>query len=162
MQSFEQWIEEFRSEGSQTRTVLERVPADKLTWKPHEKSMSLGQLAMHIAAIPAGISDLLGESAKEIPNVPLPEPSSREEILAALDSSLALAEERLIAWGAEGLSEGWTLQHEGTTVLETSRIEMIRDLMLNHSIHHRGQLTVYLRMLEVSLPALYGPSADEG
>lgn len=161
MQSFNLLLEEFKYEGNQTRTVLERVPNDHLTWRPHEKSMSVGQLAMHIAAIPAGISELLIEPVQALPNVPLPEPSTLEEILATLDNNLVLAEQRLLAWGPSGLSETWSMSHEGNVLIEAARIQMIRNLMLNHWYHHRGQLTVYLRMLELPLPALYGPSADE-
>ncbi len=154
-------IAELREEGAMTKKVLERVPAAKLSWKPHERSMSLGQLAMHIAGLPHGIAELLNERVREIPVVPLPEARGVEEIIAALDESLSIAEAKLAAWGDEGLMERWKLTKDGIPLFEVPRIEMVRTLMLNHWYHHRGQLTIYLRMLDVPLPALYGPTADE-
>lgn len=154
-------IAELKQEAESTRKVLERVPSGKLSWKPHEKSMSLGQLALHIAGLPGGIAELLDERTREVPIVPLPEATSLNEILSALDTYMIWAENKLLAWGETGLMETWKLTREGIAILEVPRIEMVRTLMLNHWYHHRGQLTVYLRLLDVPVPAIYGPSADE-
>jgi len=154
-------IAELEREAATTRKVLERVPEDRFSWKPHERSMSLGQLAFHIAALPGGIAQWLDQPAAEPPNVPLPEPSSRQELLDAFDAGVRLAVERIKAWGPEGLQAEWRLLKNGETVLAAPRGAMVRTLMLNHAYHHRGQLTVYLRLLNVPVPAVYGPSADE-
>lgn len=157
----ERLIAELTQEASTTRRVLERVPEDKLGWKPHPKSMSLGQLAMHIALLPHGISDLLGEAVREVPAVPLPQAQSREELMLALDRSIAFALDKLWQWGDRGLEEGWRLNSEGKTLLEMQRGAFFRSVMLNHWYHHRGQLALYLRLLDVPVPPIYGPTADE-
>jgi uncharacterized damage-inducible protein DinB len=157
----ERLIAELKQEGESTRRVLERVPSDKLSWKPHKKSMSLGQLALHTAGVPGGLAELLDERSREVSVVPLPEATSLNEILSAFDKHLLVAENKLLAWGETGLMETWKLTREGIPIIEVPRIEMVRTLMLNHWYHHRGQLTVYLRLLEVPVPAVYGPSADE-
>ncbi|XEC93303.1 DinB family protein [Paenibacillus tarimensis] len=157
----ERLILELKREGELTRRVLERVPQDKLSWKPHEKSMSLGQLALHTAGVPGGLAEFLDERIREVPVVPLPEASSLTEILSQYDEYMAIAENKLLLWGEAGLMETWKLTNEGIPILEGPRIEMVRTLMLNHWYHHRGQLTVYLRLLEVPVPAIYGPSAEE-
>ncbi|TDF97720.1 DinB family protein [Paenibacillus piri] len=160
--NYSDWlIAELKREAESTRRVLERVPSDKLSWKPHEKSMSLGQLALHVAGVPGGLAEFLDESIREVPVVPLPEAASLDEILSAHDKYMQLAEKKLLTWGEAGLMEAWKLTREGIPILEVPRIEMVRTLMLNHWYHHRGQLTVYLRLLEVPVPAIYGPSADE-
>lgn len=161
MKYIERLISELQQEAALTRSVLERVPEDKLSWKPHAKSMSLGQLALHIAGVPGAIAELLDEPVREIPVVPLLEAASLHEILSTLDQYVTLAETKLSAWGEAGLMETWKLTNEGVPILEAPRIGMVRMLMLNHWYHHRGQLTVYLRLLEVPLPSIYGPSADE-
>jgi uncharacterized damage-inducible protein DinB len=157
----ERLIAELKREAESTRRVLERVPSDKLYWKPHKKSMSLGQLALHTAGVPGGLAELLDERSREVPIVPLPEATSLNEILSAFDKHMLVAENKLLAWGETGLMETWKLTREGIPIIEVPRIEMVRTLMLNHWYHHRGQLTVYLRLLEVPVPAIYGPSADE-
>jgi len=152
---------EMGQEADATRRVLERVPEDKLSWKPHAKSMSLGQLALHVAMIPGRIADLVSEPEREIPNVPRPEAKSVEELTSTLSSSVAHAIEKLRGWGDEGLDVGLRLTRNGKTVLQMPRYNMIRAVMLNHWYHHRAQLTVYLRLLDVPVPAVYGASADE-
>jgi uncharacterized damage-inducible protein DinB len=154
-------IAELTRESRTTRRVLERVPEDRLAWKPHAKSMSLGQLALHLAQLPFGIASLLERLTVDVPNVPLVEPASRREILDALERSVAHATERVTAWGDEGLEATWTLTRDGAVLIAMPRGEALRSLMLNHSYHHRGQLTVYLRLLDVPLPSVYGPTADE-
>lgn len=157
----ERLIGELEQEAGATRRVLERVPEDKLSWKPHPKSMSLGQLALHVAMIPGRIADLVSEPESEIPNVPRPEAKAIEELTSTLSSSVAHASEKLRGWGDEGLDVGLRLTRNGQTVLQMPRYNMIRAVMLNHWVHHRAQLTVYLRLLDVPVPAVYGASADE-
>jgi uncharacterized damage-inducible protein DinB len=157
----EAFAAELTHEAATTRRVLERVPEEHLGWKPHEKSMSLGQLAYHIASLPEGIAKLLTNLSAEVPFVPLPEQTSVAEILATLERTVPIAAAQLIAWGDAGLHESWRMTREGQTLMEMPRLVMVRNVMLNHWYHHRGQLTVYLRLLEVPLPSVYGPTADE-
>lgn len=152
---------ELRREAESTRKVLERVPERSLSWKPHDKSMSLGQLALHMAWLPGALAELLDAPSRELPDVPLPEAASVNEILAAFETHAAVAESKLRSWGEAGLAETFTLTVEGAPVMEASRYEMARTLLFNHWYHHRGQLTVYLRLLDVPVPGVYGPSADE-
>ncbi|MDF2962664.1 MAG: DinB family protein [Paenibacillus sp.] len=154
-------LEELRREALSTRRVMERIPEASLAWKPHAKSMSLGQLALHTAGLPGGLAVLLNAPVREVPTVPLPEAVSVSEILAVLEAQLATAEDILSSWGDEGLRETFRLTVQGEVILETRRFEQVRSLLLNHWYHHRGQLTVYLRLLDVSIPGIYGPSADE-
>lgn len=161
MTDAEKFIAEIRQEAATTRKVLGRVPEDRFSWKPHAKSMSLGQLAMHIAELPGAIAVLLKDPVTEVPNVPLTEPKSVAELLWTLERSIESATERLAAWGDEGLSAIWTLTASGRTLLTMPRVAFVRSVMMNHVYHHRGQLTVYLRMLDVPLPSVYGPTADE-
>jgi uncharacterized damage-inducible protein DinB len=151
---------ELQQEAGATRRVLERVPESQLQWKPHDKSMSLGELAMHIAVIPRAISDLISEDA-EVPTVPRTEATSRAELLTTLDQSVAAAVQKLAEWGDAGLSRTWRMTRDGQTVMEMPRSAMFRSVLLNHWYHHRGQLGVYLRLLDVPLPAVSGTSADE-
>ncbi|HEX8253327.1 MAG TPA: DinB family protein [Thermoanaerobaculia bacterium] len=157
----EQFAAELTHEAATTRRVLERVPESQLAWRPHPKSMSLGQLAFHIAALPRGIAELLGELVAEVPTVPLPEGTPVAEILATLEQSVAFATERLTSWSDDDLTAIWRMTSGGKTLMEMPRLAMVRSVMLNHWYHHRGQLTVYLRTLDVPLPSVYGPSADE-
>jgi uncharacterized damage-inducible protein DinB len=154
-------IAEVTREAATTRRVLERVPEDRLTWKPHPRSMSLGRLALHVAAVPGAIAELLREPIREVPNFTPPEATSLAEILGALDRTVSTATSRLAAWTDEDLHAEWKMVKDGRTVFALPRIEMLRSVMLNHWYHHRGQLTVYLRLLDVPLPSVYGPTADE-
>lgn len=154
-------VAELTEEAAATRRVLERVPEDKLSWAPHPKSMSLGVLALHVAMIPGALAELLSEPTREMPTVPRPEATSRAEILSALEESVAAASARLSAWGEEDLMAEWRLTHGGETILARPRVAVVRAVMLNHWYHHRGQVLVYLRLLDVPVPAVYGPSADE-
>ena len=154
-------IVELAQEAAATRRLLERVPEGELSWKPHPKSMSLGELAFHIAILPRGIADLLSETARELPTVPRPEATSVAEALSTLEDSVAFATAKLTEWGDDGLREGFRLMNGGQTLFELPRVAMVRSIMLNHWYHHRGQLSVYLRLLEVPVPVIYGRSADE-
>jgi uncharacterized damage-inducible protein DinB len=153
-------IAELDQEAAGTRKLLARIPDEKLGWKPHPKSMSLGELAYHIAALPRAISGLLSQSG-ELPEVRLKGETKAADLVAMFDESLAIAKGKIAAWGEEGLRAPWSMHRGGRKVMEIPRSAGVRAIMLNHGYHHRGQLTVYLRLLDVPLPALYGSSADE-
>lgn len=155
------FLAELEQEAAATRRVLERLPEDRLSWKPHAKSMSAGQLGLHTAGLPGTFAEILDERVLEVPDVPLPEPDSVEEMLSTLEESLELAARKLGEWGDEGLAEEHRMTRDGETVLELPRGAMLRTGLLNHWYHHRGQLTVYLRLLDIPVPAVYGPTADE-
>jgi uncharacterized damage-inducible protein DinB len=154
---------EITQEAATTKRMLERVPPDKLTWKPHPKSMSLGQLAMHVAMIPGAISKLAEVDAFEVnpANFNPPVPKNSNEIVAALDASVEAAQEYLGRVSESVAAGPWRATLEGRELMAMPRAAMLRTLMLNHWYHHRGQLSVYLRLLEVPVPSVYGPSADE-
>ena len=154
-------IEELTGEARTTRRLLERLPEDRFDWKPHAKSMTLGQLSMHIAGLPLGIAMLVEQLSVEAPVVPLPSPRSRSEVLESLDRSIEEASRRLAEWSDQDLDAEWTLTVKGAPILSMPRGDLLRALMFNHVYHHRGQLTVYLRLLDVPLPPTYGPTADE-
>lgn len=156
-------INELRQEAVTTRRVLERVPEEKLSWKPHVKSLSLGQLSLHIASIPGNLTRLAqldAFDASEANFVP-PEATSVDQILTALDDSVNEAESYLSGLDNQAANAAWRLTLRGDEVFSVPRIGMLRSIMLNHWYHHRGQLTVYLRLLEVPVPVVYGRSADE-
>jgi uncharacterized damage-inducible protein DinB len=155
------FLQEFENEAKTTRRVLERVPADKLAWKPHPKSMSLGELALHVAASPAVISGWCTQEETTFTGQKPPEPSSRAEILAAHDNGVATVKESLTKVGDEGMKSMWTAKAGGATLMQMPKSALVRGIVLNHWIHHRGQLSVYLRLLDVPVPSIYGPSADE-
>jgi uncharacterized damage-inducible protein DinB len=156
-------LNELYQEAAVTRRVLERVPGDKLEWRPHPKSMSLGQLAMHVASIPGNLSRLVqaDEFDASQANFTPPSPSSVEEILTAHDESLRAAQDYLGGMDEQTARESWRLTFKGKEVFTAPRDGVIRSLMLNHWYHHRGQLSVYLRLIDVPVPVIYGRSADE-
>ena len=157
----ESLIDELSNEAGATRRVLERVPEAKMSWKPHPKSYSLGQLAHHVAVLPGQIADLVTTLSPPIPNAGRPEAESVAQLLSLLQSSVAHATEKLRTWNDDALKQTWKLMNDGQVLIQSSRIGVIRAIMLNHWYHHRGQLMVYLRLLDVPVPAVYGPSADE-
>ncbi len=155
-------LQEFRDEVAITKRLLERVPGDKLTWKPHAKSMTLGQLAGHIAAIPGRISAMVQQDSFDVLKgsfVP-PQPSSIAEILTTLDQGVPAAEKFLQELTEERAAETFRLMKGDRELFRQPRSAVVRTIMLNHWYHHRGQLSVYLRLLEVPLPVIYGRSAD--
>jgi uncharacterized damage-inducible protein DinB len=156
-------LEEFRAEAATTKRVLERVPAEQLTWKPHVKSMSLDQLAWHVATTPGGVSRLAQQSSFDVAqgNFVPPQPSSKAEILQAFEQSCRDAEAFLQGLTDRQAVESWRLLNKGAEVFVKPRISVIRTIMLHHWYHHRGQLSVYLRLLDVAVPIIYGRSADE-
>lgn len=155
-------LAEMDQEALSTTRVLERIPQAQLSWKPHAKSMSLGQLALHVATIPGNIAEL---ASKDI----IPEPSTfiqaeaatAAELVPTLKASLAKARQVLGGMSDEQLMSTWRLMNNGKEILSMPRAAVIRMIMLNHWYHHRGQLLVYLRMHDVMLPSVYGPTADE-
>ena len=155
-------VQEFEQESATTRRLLKRVPADQLTWKPHPKSMSLGELALHIAQGPGLLIGWVAADVTEVGNFDGPsEASSVEQILTTHDQGVDTVKktlERLAETGLQGTSKVTT---GGTTLLELPKKALVRTLVLNHIVHHRGQLSVYLRLLNVPVPSIYGPSADE-
>lgn len=157
-------LKELEVESVTTRRVLERVPADKLSWKPHPKSMSLGKLAMHVATSPGYIAAVwAAKDVVELGGHPAEEPAitSTDQIVAAHDASMKQAREALAAIGDDGLARTWKAVANGATVFEMPRAALVRSIVMNHTYHHRGQLSVYLRLLDVPVPCIYGPSADE-
>jgi predicted dithiol-disulfide oxidoreductase (DUF899 family)/uncharacterized damage-inducible protein DinB len=156
-------IAEYRGEVATMRRMLERVPADKLTWKPHEKSMTLGQLAGHIAAIPDRTSALACGEGFDVRNADFvpPQPRDKEEILTTFETSVLEGEERLKSINDDAAMQSWTLRSGEREVFTVPRIGVVRSVMLNHWYHHRGQLSVYLRLLNVPVPVSYGRTADE-
>jgi uncharacterized damage-inducible protein DinB len=155
------FLQEFDHEAKTTRRVLERVPADRFDWKPHPKSMSLGELAMHTAMNPGAICGWASEDETTFKGDKTPVPTSTAEIVAAHDTSVAKYRAVVGGLGDSGLSNGWKGSAGGRTIFEMSKAALVRSLALNHWYHHRGQLSVYLRMLDVPVPSIYGPSADE-
>jgi uncharacterized damage-inducible protein DinB len=159
----EPMLAEFREEAAVTKRILERVPAEKLTWRPHPKSMTLGQLAIHIATVPGGIATMVqgdGFDVSQAQFVP-PQPKSVEEIQTAFDESVRTAETVLGAMTDEAAHGIWTFRRGDKEIFTQPRIGVLRSIMLNHWYHHRGQLSVYLRLLDVPVPVVYGPTADE-
>ena len=154
---------EFREEASTTRRVLERVPTDKLGWRPHPKSMSLGQLALHIATVPGRLPGMLQKPEHEVnpAGFKFEEARSTAEILAAFDQSVKDAGAYLDGLKDEQAHAAFTLKANGKTVFTKPRVSVVRMIMFSHVFHHRGQLSVYLRQLDVPVPSIYGPSGDE-
>lgn len=161
MSIIEGLLQELDQEAQTTRRVLERVPADRLGWKPHHRSMSLGQLAMHVATIPGAIAEISQKSPFPIPRFTQPSASSAEELVPALEQSVSRAKQILGGMDAASLSNIWRVVDGDKEVVALPVGAVLRSIMLNHWYHHRGQLAVYLRQLEVPVPSIYGPSADE-
>ncbi|HET6837611.1 MAG TPA: DinB family protein [Gemmatimonadales bacterium] len=152
---------ELEQEAQATRRVLERVPEDRLDWTPHPKSMTLGQLAMHIANLPGAIAEVSRAWFDVNTVIPRPTATSSGELLQALEESLARARSILSPLDDAHLLAPWQMMKGEEVIFAITRGELLRSVMLNHWYHHRGQLTVYLRLLDVPLPAIYGDSADE-
>src|SRR5262252_6246347 len=155
-------LAEFEKQAPITRRFLERLPEDKLSWKPHEKSMSAGQLAYHLACVPGGVVRLAQQNPAQAPEGALfPQPANVGEVLKTFDESIATVRELLSKSDDGAMGETWRMLAGGHEVLVQSRAEFLRDVMLSHWYQHRGQFSVYLRMLNVAVPASWGPSADE-
>jgi uncharacterized damage-inducible protein DinB len=155
-------LPQFDREMSTTRKVLERVPDEHFGWKPHAKSYSLGELASHIAGLPAWATETLGSSMYDIGDGRSTVPaSSRSELLSTFDANASAARQALSSSSDAGLKAVWTLKRHGTPIFSMPKDAVLRSFVLSHLIHHRGQLSVYLRLLDLPVPSIYGPSADE-
>jgi uncharacterized damage-inducible protein DinB len=155
-------LAEFEIQAPVTRRFLERLPEDKLTWKPHVKSMSAGQLAYHLASTPGGVVRFIQKNPAQAPDFAnFPEAASREELLKIFDESVATVRSLLPKFNDHDMAETWRMVAGQQEVFAQPRAAFIRDIMLNHLYQHRGQFSVYLRLLDIPVPASWGPSADE-
>jgi uncharacterized damage-inducible protein DinB len=155
-------LPEFDREMSATRKVLERVPEDRFDWKPHAKSFSIGALATHLANLPTWGTETLTKPEIDLPGNPsLTAFPSKAELMAAFDRNMAAMRAALSGKTDAELLAMWTLKRSGKTLFSMPKTAVLRSFVLSHVIHHRGQLSVYLRLLDVPVPSIYGPSADE-
>ena len=156
-------IAEYKMEAARTRKILERVPLDKADWKPHEKSMTLGRMATHIAEIPTWTTRILDKDYFDFMESPATPRTAkdREELLSIHDENVAKAIASLEATNDEQLAKEWSLKRGEHVLYQLPKKLILRDFGFNHIYHHRGQLSVYLRHLDVPVPGMYGPSADE-
>ena len=159
-------LPEFDHEMANTRKTLERFPENKSSWKPHEKSMTMGRLAGHLAELPGLVIPALTTESMDFmpPGGPPMKPTiatSTAELLALFDKNIAAARATLAAATDEQMMTQWTLMAGGKTIFSLPRVAVIRGMVLNHVIHHRGQFSVYLRLNDIPVPSIYGPSADE-
>jgi uncharacterized damage-inducible protein DinB len=158
----QQMLAEFETQAPITRRFLERLPEDKLTWKPHEKSMTAGQLAFHLATVPGNVLKLVEDNPRQARGkFEFPQPASREEILKAMDECVTSVRALLPKFDDAAMIETWCLVAGDKKLMAQPRGEFLRDVMLSHWYQHRGQFSVYLRLLNVAVPASWGPSADE-
>ena len=154
-------LAEFETQAPVTRRFLERLPADKLTWKPHTKSLSAGQLAYHLATVPGSAVRFVQTSPVQAPSFQFPEATSIQQVLDLLDDSIATVRKVLPTFDDDAMQETWRLVAGDQEILAVPRGLFLRDVMLSHWYQHRGQFSVYLRLLNVAVPASWGPSADE-
>jgi uncharacterized damage-inducible protein DinB len=160
----ESFLPEFDREMGLTRRVLERVPDGQFGWKPHEKSMTLGRLAEHLTEMPMWLSVAIKESGTDAAGRRPPDyrsPDTRAAVLTTFDKNVADARAALTGRTDAELMASWTLKNHGKEVFTMPKVAVIRGFVLNHMIHHRGQMSVYLRLQNVPVPSVYGPSADE-
>jgi uncharacterized damage-inducible protein DinB len=167
MSSYAQTIlPEFDEETANTRKVLERVPEDKLDWRPHPKSNTIGWNANHLAEIPGWVEGTLTQTSWDIAPpggepYQTPKLATRREILELFDHNVAAAKQALAEVQDEAMGESWSLLHGGKPLLTMPRTAVIRSFVLNHLVHHRAILCVYLRLNDIPVPGMYGPSGDE-
>ncbi len=156
-------LPEFDHEMANTRKTLERVPENKLDFQPDPKSMSMGKLASHIAEMAGWLPSMAQGPALDIPEGFKPfVATSKKQLLDKFDENVAASRAALAGMGDQALMQDWSLKFAGNTMFTMPRIAVYRSMTMNHIIHHRAQLTVYFRLNGVPVPALYGPSADEG
>lgn len=162
MRITDSFVPEIEQEAAITRRLLERVPEEYFGWRPHPKSMTLGQLALHVAQTQGQVVEIASMETTEAPDFSNP-PSAetRGQLLAEFEASVAQAKESLNRWDDATANGIWTITKDGNILMSLPRIAFVRSIGLNHLYHHRGQLSVYLRLLDVALPSIYGPSADE-
>jgi uncharacterized damage-inducible protein DinB len=155
-------LPEFDLEMANTRKALERVPDDKFDWKPHEKSSSMGALAGHLATLTGLVQAAMSTDSLDMATRPRsPKLNNRAEVLAAFDKGVAEARKAIAGASDEYLMKPWSLMNNGQELFSVPRAGVLRTFFLSHLIHHRGQFTVYLRLNDIPVPSIYGPSADE-
>jgi uncharacterized damage-inducible protein DinB len=156
-------LAEFDHEMGTTRRLLDRVPDDRLTWKPHERSMTLGGLATHLSNLPHWAARILNDASFDLATAPpnLQAKSTCGEILKHFDDGRASARELIVRTSDAELNAAWALKRGGHQLFSMPRVAAFRSFVVSHVIHHRGQLSVYLRLNDIPVPAIYGPSADE-
>jgi uncharacterized damage-inducible protein DinB len=154
-------LKEFDEEMKTTRRVLERVPSDKATWKPHEKSFPMGHLAQLVAGMPGWFANMLTEPALDLASGQKYSFEKTETLLSTFDKGVEQARKCLASVTGDALNESWSLKMGPQVLMSAPRGEVARQT-LRHLVHHRGQMTVYLRLLDVKVPSIYGPTADEG
>jgi uncharacterized damage-inducible protein DinB len=155
-------LAELEQESETTRRVLERIPQEHLSWKPHPKSMSLGQLALHVATVPGNVAEFIAVDTPPRPaGFVQPQAATAAELVPALKDSVARARRALGDFDDARMMATWRLQSGGRDLMAMPRVAAARAIMLNHWYHHRGQLLVYLRLLDLPVPSVYGPTADE-
>jgi len=155
-------LPEFDHEMATARKVLERVPDDKFDWAPHATSMKLGHLAGHIAEMPAWAAVGITQDSLDLAGYKPAATTTTAQVLEAFDKNIASARAAIAGASDETFFKTWSLQRDGQTLMSMPKMVVVRSFMLNHVIHHRGQLSVYLRILGVKIPSIYGPSGDEG
>src|SRR5215471_14667080 len=156
-------LPEFDHEMANTRKVLERVPDDRLDWRPHPKSFTMGDLATHVARLPTWAT--MTVTSSELDLAPEGKPAPREataksqaELLSIFDAAVTAARKALASTGDAAMGQSWTLKSNGASLMSLPRVAVLRSFVMNHSIHHRAQLGVYLRLNDIPVPAIYGPS----
>jgi len=161
----ESLLPEFDNEMANTRKTLERVPDERFAWKPHQKSFPMGNLAGHLANLPSwGSLTISSDSFDMAPGgqpLQAPELSSTKDVLEKFDENVAATRSAITGASDADLFKPWTLMSNGSTILTMPKIAVLRNFVMNHMIHHRAQLGVYLRLNDIPVPAIYGPSADE-
>jgi uncharacterized damage-inducible protein DinB len=158
----ESFLAEFEVQAPITRRFLERLPEDKLTWTPHAKSLTAGQLAFHLATVPSGLVQFVKNNPAQAPgSFHFPQPASKGEILKAFDEGVATVRSELPKFSDSAMKETWRMVAGERELMAAPRENVIRDLVLSHWYQHRGQFCVYLRLLDVAVPASWGPSGDE-
>ena len=166
MKISESLLPEFDQEMAQTRRTLERVPADKMAWQPHEKSMTMGRLAMHLAEMHYWAESVLKMDSFDVappgqPPYQTPKADTPQEILKMFDAGVAATRTALTGISDADFMRPWTLLNGGKEIMKMPKAAVFRTFVMNHTIHHRAQLGVFLRLNNIPVPAIYGPSADE-
>lgn len=156
-------LDDLNQELDVTRRLLERIPEDRLTWKPHEKSTTIGGLGYHISNLLFWMISVVGLEEYDLASGPasIGEPASKDAILQKFDGHVAELQEMVSRTNDEALSQTWRLRHGEQILMQQPRLNALRHVCISHLVHHRGQLSVYLRLLDVPIPPMYGPTADE-
>ena len=157
-------ISELQFEAATTRKCLERIPAEKFDYQPHEKSMKMGRLAVHVAEMTGWVIEIANKTELDFATMDYKpfEPQTTEELVGFLDKIVVDAVEALKTVSDEAMMENWSLRNGEQIYFTMPRIQVLRGMVFNHIVHHRGQLSVYLRLNDIPVPEIYGPSADEG